>query len=132
MRKKSTTVPDDDFTPLYRVIDALGAPNDDLYVARVSALADIRAWAGYWVLIRMCGNSDHYRAADYPHNLYTYIPPYGRSRLHIVDFDGAFRTTYGLFPRRGFLPAVMFANPVPTDLLAAGQRHGTGAHGPGR
>ena len=111
MRKKSTTVPDDDFTPLYRVIDALGAPNDDLYVARVSALADIRAWAGYWVLNRMCGNSDHYRAADYPHNLYTYIPPYGRSRLHIVDFDGAFRTTYGLFPRRGFLPAVMFAKP---------------------
>jgi hypothetical protein len=111
MRKKHTTVPDDDYSPLYRVIDALGAPTDDLYVARVSALADIRAWAGYWVVNRMCGNSDHYRSASYPHNIYTYIPPYGRSRLHANDMDGAFRTTYSLFPDAGYLPGVMFAKP---------------------
>ncbi len=96
MRKKHTSTPDDDYSPLYCVIDALGAPTDALYVARGSALADIRAWAGYWVGNRMCGNSDHYRSASYPHNIYTYIPPRGRSRLHANDMDGAFRTTYTL------------------------------------
>jgi len=111
MRKKRTTVPDDDFSPLYHLIDALGAPTDDFYVARVSALADIRSWAGYWVLNRMCGNNDHYRSAAYPHNLYTYIPPYGRSRLHADDMDGAFRTSYTLFPDAGYLPGVLFAKP---------------------
>ena len=111
MRKKHTSTPDDDYSPLYCVIDALGAPTDDLYVARVSALADIRAWAGYWVVNRMCGNSDHYRSASYPHNIYTYIPPRGRSRLHANDMDGAFRTTYTLFPDAGYLPGVMFAKP---------------------
>ena len=90
MRKKRTSVPDDDYSPLYHVIDALAAPTDDLYVARVSALADIRSWAGYWVINRMCGNGDHYRSANYPHNMYTYIPPCGRSRLHVNDTDGAF------------------------------------------
>lgn len=111
MRKKATAVPDDDFSPLYRVVDALGAPTDDRYVARVSALADIRSWAGYWVVNRMCGNGDHYNSAGYPHNLYTYIPPYGRSRLHANDMDGAFGTTYSLFPDAGYLPGVMFAKP---------------------
>jgi len=111
MRKKVTTVPDDDFGPLYRVIDALRAPADDLYVARVSALADIRSWAGYWAVNRMCGNSDHYNSPGYPHNMYTYIPPYGRSRLHVNDTDGAFRTTYSIFPDSGFLPGIMFAKP---------------------
>ncbi|HEY5911014.1 MAG TPA: lamin tail domain-containing protein [Verrucomicrobiae bacterium] len=111
MRKKSTTVPDDDFSSLYRVIDALAAPTDDLYVARVAALADIRSWAGYWVINRMCGNSDHYNSAGYPHNIYTYLPPYERSRLHANDLDGAFLTTYSLFPEPGYLPGVMFAKP---------------------
>ena len=111
MRKKGTTVPDDDFSPLYRLVDALSAPTDDLYVARVSALADIRSWAGYWVINRMCGNGDHYNSAGYPHNLYTYIPPYGRSRLHVNDTDGAFRTTHSLFPDAGYLPGIMFAKP---------------------
>ncbi|HOB97339.1 MAG TPA: lamin tail domain-containing protein [Verrucomicrobiota bacterium] len=111
MRKKVTTVPDDDFSPLYRVIDALRASTDDLYVARVSALADIRSWAGYWVINRMCGNSDHYNSPGYPHNMYTYIPPYERSRLHVNDTDGAFRTAYSIFPDSGFLPGTMFAKP---------------------
>lgn len=111
MRKKSTTVPDDDFSSLYRVIDALAAPTDDLYVARVSALADVRSWASYWAINRMCGNSDHYNSAGYPHNMYTYIPPYRRSRLHANDMDGAFQTTYTLFPGADYLPGVMFAKP---------------------
>ncbi len=111
MRKKVTTVPDDDFSPLYRVVDALRAPTDDLYVARVSALADIRSWAGYWVINRMCGNGDHYNSSGYPHNMYTYIPPYGRSRLHVNDTDGAFQTVYSIFPDSGFLPGIMFAKP---------------------
>jgi len=111
MRKKHTTVPDDDFSALYHVIDALAAPTDDLYVARVGALADIRSWAGYWAINRMCGNSDHYKSADYPHNIYTYIPPYGRSRLHVNDLDGAFQTTFSLFPGTGYLPGIMFAKP---------------------
>jgi hypothetical protein len=111
MRKKHTTVPDDDFSSVYRVIDALRAPSDDLYVARVSALADIRSWAGYWAINRMFGNSDHYNSASYPHNIYTYIPPYGRSRLHPNDMDGAFQTIHTLFPSAGYLPAIMFAKP---------------------
>ncbi len=111
MRKKSTTVPDDDFSSLYHVVDALNAPSDELYVARVSALADIRSWAGYWVVNRMCGNGDHYNSPGYPHNLYTYIPPYGRSRLHVNDTDGAFQSAYSLFPDPGFLPGIMFAKP---------------------
>ncbi len=111
MRKKATTTPDDDFSPLYRVIDALRAPTDDLYVARVSALADIRSWAGYWAVNRMCGNWDHYTSPGYPHNMYTYIPPYGRSRLHVNDTDGAFQTSFSLFPDAGYLPSIMFAKP---------------------
>ena len=111
MRKKHTTVPDDDFSSLYRVIDALAAPTGDLYVARVSALADIRSWAGYWAINRMCGNGDHYNSPGYPHNMYTYIPPYGRSRLHVNDMDGAFQTTFTLFPDAGYLPGIMFAKP---------------------
>ncbi|MHC1769199.1 MAG: lamin tail domain-containing protein [Verrucomicrobiia bacterium] len=111
MRKKSTTAPDDDFSSLYHVVDALSAPSDELYVPRVSALADIRSWAGYWVVNRMCGNGDHYNSPGYPHNLYTYIPPYGRSRLHVNDTDGAFRTAYSLFPDSGYLPGIMFAKP---------------------
>ncbi len=111
MRKKITTVPDDDYAPVYRVVDALAAPSDNLYVARVSALADIRSWAGYWVINRMCGNGDHYNSPGYPHNLYTYIPPYERSRLHVNDTDGAFGTSYSLFPDAGYLPGIMFAKP---------------------
>jgi hypothetical protein len=111
MRKKSTTVPDDDYAPVYRLVDALAAPTDDLYVARVSALADIRSWAGYWAINRMCGNGDHYTSAGYPHNLYTYIPPYGRSRLHVNDTDGAFGTVFSLFPDSGYLPGILFAKP---------------------
>jgi len=111
MRKKVTTVPDDDFSSLYRVVDALTAPTDDLYVARVSALADIRSWAGYWVINRMCGNWDHYTSPGYPHNMYTYIPQNERSRLHVNDTDGAFGTTYTLFPNAGYLPGILFAKP---------------------
>ncbi|MBE7503458.1 MAG: lamin tail domain-containing protein [Verrucomicrobiales bacterium] len=111
MRKKVTNVPDDDYAALYRLVDALAAPTDDLYVARVSALADIRSWAGYWVINRMCGNGDHYTSPGYPHNLYTYIPPYGRSRLHANDTDGAFGTVFSLFPDAGYLPGIMFAKP---------------------
>jgi hypothetical protein len=111
MRKKVTTVPDDDFSAVYRVVDALTAPTDDLYVARVSALADIRSWAGYWVINRMCGNWDHYTSPGYPHNIYTYIPPYERSRLHVNDTDGAFETVFSLFPDPGYLPSIMFAKP---------------------
>lgn len=111
MRKKMTTVPDDDFSPLFRIVDALKSPADDLYVARVSALADIRSWAGYWVINRMCGNWDHYTSPGYPHNMYTYIPPYERSRLHANDTDGAFGTVYTLFPSAGYMPGIMFAKP---------------------
>ncbi len=111
MRKKITTVPDDDYSALYRIVDALRAPADDLYVARVSALADIRSWAGYWVINRMCGNWDHYTSPGYPHNMYTYIPPCDRSRLHVNDTDGAFGTVYTLFPNTGYMPGIMFAKP---------------------
>jgi hypothetical protein len=111
MRKKNTTVPDDDYSAVYRLVDALAAPSDELYVARVSALADIRSWAGYWVINRMCGNGDHYTSPGYPHNLYTYIPPYGRSRLHANDTDGAFGTVFSLFPDAGYLPGILFAKP---------------------
>ena len=111
MRKKRTTVPDDDYSALYRIITALRAPTDALYVSRVLALADIRSWAGYWLINRMAGNEDHYRSEDYPHNLYTYIPPYERSRLHVNDTDMAFFETYSLFPPTSYLPGVMFSKP---------------------
>ena len=132
MRKKHTTEPDDDFSSLYRVIDALGAPTDDLYVARVSALADIRSWAGYWVINRMCGNGDHYKSASYPHNIYTYIPPYGLSRLHANDLDGAFQTTYTLFPDAGYLPGILFAKPEFRRIYwRLALRYGARPHGSG-
>lgn len=111
MRKKVTTVPDDDYSAVYRIVDALAAPTDDLYVARVSALADIRSWAGYWAVNRMCGNGDHYTSPGYPHNLYAYIPADGRSRLHANDTDGAFGTVFSLFPDAGYLPGTLFAKP---------------------
>jgi hypothetical protein len=111
MRKKLTTQPNDDFSAIYRVADALMAPSDELYVARVSALADIRTWASYWLINRMCGNFDHYTSAGYPHNLYTYVPPRGQARLHVNDTDASFRTSYSLFPDPGYLPGIMFAKP---------------------
>ena len=111
MRKKHTAAPDDDFSAIYAVVDALRSADDTRYVARVSALADIRNWAGYWLINRMCGNGDHYRSASYPHNLYTYVPRFDRSRLHVNDTDGAFRTVYALWPDRNYLPGILFAKP---------------------
>jgi len=91
MEKYATTVPDDDYSALYRLVDALNQTNPPAYLARVAALADIARWAGYFAVNHAAGNVDSYGFGEsFLHNLYAYLPPRGRSALHLHDLDSAF------------------------------------------
>lgn len=94
MQKSATSTPANDFEPLYRLADALAQTNTATRNARVDALADARGWAGYFVGNHAVGNEDSYGYGPFfLHNMYGYIPPVGRSRLHLYDMDSAFTTT---------------------------------------
>ncbi len=91
MQKNRTRVPAYDYGAFYRLVDALAHPDEPVRNARVAALADPRGVAVYFAGNRAAGNVDSYGyGAGFLHNLYAYVPPLGRARLHLYDLDSAF------------------------------------------
>ena len=110
LQKKKTNVPGEDYSAVFRLINALYLVNSApaIFEARVGALIDPYGWAGYFALNRVCGNKDSY-GWNSPHNMLTYIPVTHRSRLHLHDMDAAFKTATGLWPTG--IPNWVFSKP---------------------
>ncbi len=88
-RKKKPEVPDDDFSPIYALADALSEQDPDLYLARSAAVMDLEACMGYFALNHIVGNGDSY-GWSWPHNMIAYIPCDDLAQFFLYDMDGSF------------------------------------------
>ena len=114
LRKKRENHPNDDFSPVYKLVDAFATANNDLYDQRVAAVADPRGWASYFALNSVVVGADHYGFV-WAHNMFVYIPHHGPSHLFLYDMDGVLQgsTTYGLFPAGPYsIPPRLYGRPV--------------------
>lgn len=116
LQKKRTDIPDYDYRSIYLLADALDLTDQALYEARVSAIADIPGWAGYFAVNHAVGNVDSYGyGTAFLHNMFAYVPRFDRSRLHLHDLDSAFTATDpALFPTAAHqVPYHMFGTSQP-------------------
>ena len=85
-RKRRTPIPDDDFSPLYTLIDALTIADNDAYHKNVSALMNIDQGMGYFAMNDIFVNGDSY-GRTHPHNTSFYFPPHAGCMFFLYDLD---------------------------------------------
>ena len=85
-RKRKAPTPDDDFSPLYPLAEALAVADDDLYRAHVGAALDERTTVGYLAVNHVIANRDSY-GYRWPHNLIVYCPPDDGAQFYLYDCD---------------------------------------------
>ena len=111
-RRKRPKIPSDDFGAIYTLADAFATPGNSAYDARVSAVVDVRGWAGFFGACAALGAWDHY-GYSYCHNNFAYIPRHSRSWLLLYDMDHTLSVNpdpqFDVFPRSQW--------PVPTRLF---------------
>jgi|GEM_PF-593329 len=109
LSKGKTNIPDDDYSVVYRTLDALYLADPNRYTDRVSALVSIAGWAGYFAVNAATGQGDSY-GQEYPHNMYASFSPGYPSCLFLHDMDAAFNWGASIFPGN-VVPQKMFSNP---------------------
>ena len=88
-RKKKPNIPDDEFSPLYPLVEALDEADDSIYEERTSALMNTEMCMGYFAFNHIVGNGDSY-GWSWPHNMITYFPPDAPCEFYLYDMDGSF------------------------------------------
>jgi len=79
-------VPNDDYAPLYALVNAFNLPAGALYRTRTSALAEMSTWIGYLAINHIIGNKDSW-GYFWHNNAYLYAPPDRPSELYLCDLD---------------------------------------------
>jgi len=84
---------DDDFSPIFRLVDALNLVDPELYDQRTRALADTDTWVGYLAVNHILGNKDSW-GYFWHNNACLYAPQDAPSELYLYDMDMAFERPY--------------------------------------
>ncbi len=113
LRRRKSDPPSDDFSPVYKLVDAFATPDDSTYFKRVRAVVDIRGWLSYFALNAAVSGWDSY-GFSWCHNMYSYIPDRSGAFMFIYDLDGTIHggTTAALFPNNAskWPVAIRFTN----------------------
>jgi hypothetical protein len=97
-RRKRTSLPSDSFDTIYSVAHASLTGNFQHYDARMHALVDPYGFGAHVGVRRLVGDGDSY-GTGVPRNMFYYLSPTIRSRLHLHDMDGSFKPGFdGLNP----------------------------------
>ncbi len=101
VQKKRTSLPDQDYSRLMLIAEALQLPAGSVATARLLALIDPYGMAAYFAGNRVSRGKDTYGWTNM-HNGFAYGSPHRRMRWHLVDMDAAFGSNFqdadGLFP----------------------------------
>lgn len=95
-----------DYTNVFRLVEAANMPAGAAYVANLEAEADVEEWLRLWAARHTCGDWDFFGSMN-SQNSYAYRPDDGRWQLFtwdmniILGLDGCFAPGMGLFPRAG-------------------------------
>jgi len=99
--KKSNRGLDDNYTPLFHLVDAVNTPGTDAYTAAVEALVDIEQWLRVFAARRIVADWDGY-GYHRGKNQFAYLPENGGWTMLLWDLDfslggGSDGPTSGLF-----------------------------------
>ncbi|MCE9613576.1 MAG: lamin tail domain-containing protein [Lentisphaerae bacterium] len=108
LEKRPTAVPNDDYDPVYDLVEAAATVTDATYEARLRALLDVRAWTGAFAAYGALIAWDHY-GFSYTHNGFAYLPHERGGGLALYDLDHVMASTGLGFPSASW--------PVPTRML---------------
>ena len=104
------TVPNDDYSGIYQMVNAFALADPAIFRARVDALCDMENWTAFFATCGALGAWDHY-GYNNEHNMFVYTPPHDRSRLFFHDMDHTLNAGgTGLFPYAGIVSAKLFVN----------------------
>lgn len=95
-----------DFTNLFRLVDAAALPAGSAYAASLQAEADIEQWLRVWAARHVIGDSDFFGSMN-SQNCYAYRPRLGRWQLFSWDMNTAFGVVEGTIsyaPGMGLFP----------------------------
>jgi hypothetical protein len=102
------SIPNDDYEPVFDVVEAAITPSDPAYTARMDALLDMRRWTAFFAICGATAAWDHY-GWSYTHNSFVYLPPHQGGSIFIYDMDSTLSGGLSLFPGAGW--------PVPYRLF---------------
>ncbi len=105
LQKKTTGVPDDDYSPAFALAQASATVDKTAYLARMSALLDRRNWTAFFAICGATAAWDHY-GWSHAHNSYIHMPNHRGATIFIYDMDHV-GGGLSLFPG-GILPGKMY------------------------
>ncbi len=85
-QKKVMNYPNDDYTQIFQVSEALALANTNAFMANVEAMIDVDQWLSAVAFNHVIINSDAF-GYSFRHNAYSYLPELDRMRIFVADLD---------------------------------------------